>query len=122
MKNNKPTIEVELNIFSGRPNPRWELSESQVDELKPKMRMLLPTATPKTTMQLGYRGVVIVNLSKTPDLPELIYAYKGVLTIMDRDMTNYYEDTNNLEEWLLNQARQLGYSKIIDEAFRYIRK
>lgn len=119
MKNNKLTIEVELNIFSGRPNPRWELSESQIDELKPKIRMPLPRTAPKTMMQLGYRGFAIVNPNKIADLPELIYVRSGVLTIMDGNTASHYEDGNNVEEWLFDQAREHGLGKIVDEGLRY---
>ncbi len=121
MPNKKPAIEAILHIFSGRPDPRWVLSESQVAELKAKLDSL-PPRKPKTPPGLGYRGVRIINVSKVPVIPERIIAYSGVLVITDKGTTSYHEDVNNIEEILLEQAREKGYGEIIDEACRYSRK
>jgi hypothetical protein len=49
---------VELDIFSGRPNPRWSLSESENAELARLIESLQPAASPPslTPPGLGYRG------------------------------------------------------------------
>jgi hypothetical protein len=48
---------VELDIFSGRPNPRWELSPPEVRSLRSLQRFLRPTSTaPFEPPGLGYRG------------------------------------------------------------------
>ena len=53
---------VELDVFSGRPNPRWELDEPAADELRWLMRRLTATAvTPPEPPGLGYRGFVFTD-------------------------------------------------------------
>ena len=48
---------VELDIFSGRPNPRWELDERTARRLKEVHRSLRPAATSAAAkLDLGYRG------------------------------------------------------------------
>ena len=121
MPNKNPTIETVLHIFSGRPDPRWVLSEAQVAELRAKLDSL-PPCKPKRPPGLGYRGVRVINVSKVPIIPERIIAYSGVLAITDNGTTSYHEDLNNIEEILLKQAREKGYDKIIDEALQYSRK
>jgi len=121
MPNQKPTIETVLHIFSGRPDPRWVLSDAQVAELKAKLDSLPPRKS-KTPPGLGYRGVRVINVSKVPIIPERIIAYSGVLAITNNGMTSYHEDVNNIEEILLKQAREKGYGEIIDEALQYSRK
>jgi len=37
-------------------------------------------------------------------------------------MTNYYEDSNKIEEWLLDQAREQGYGEAIEKFRQYNRK
>ncbi|MFQ6120772.1 MAG: hypothetical protein ACE5KE_12930 [Methanosarcinales archaeon] len=111
-------IKVVLDIFSGCPNPTWWLSETQVDELKAKLGAF-PLAQPMTPPGLGYRGMKIINYSNITNLPERIIAYNGVLTIKEDGKINYYEDTNKIEEWLLDLARKRGYSDTI-EKFRII--
>ena len=50
---------VELDIFSGRPNPSWELDEPSIRRLREVQRGLpeAPTSSPKP-LGLGYRGFV----------------------------------------------------------------
>ncbi len=50
---------VELDIFSGRPNPRWQLDERiarQLGELH--HRLARTTDSPPTVPGLGYRGFI----------------------------------------------------------------
>lgn len=115
MENNKATIEVVLDIFSGEPNPKWVLSEAQVDELKAKISASLPSSMPKTPPQLGYRGYLIRNVSKTLMIPDEILVYGGVLTILDKGTASYYKDFNKIEEWLISQACESGYDRLINE-------
>jgi hypothetical protein len=49
------------------------------------------------------------------DIPDRIIAYYGVLAITKAGKTNYYEDTNKIEEWLLDQAREQGYGEVIEK-------
>jgi hypothetical protein len=48
---------VELDAFSGRPNPRWELDEASSQQLRQLQGRLTSTqATPPEAPGLGYRG------------------------------------------------------------------
>lgn len=50
---------VELDIFSGRPNPRWELDEPVARTVTEFHRQLRPVAdVPPGPPGLGYRGFV----------------------------------------------------------------
>ena len=115
MSNNKPKIEIELDVFSGRPNPNWMLSEVQVDELKAKLSLALPEAKPKTPPQLGYNGFIIRNPDNLPAIPDYIRVFSGVLTITDKGKIRYCKDVSNIEGWLThcNQARERSFDKII---------
>ena len=59
-------ISVQLDVFSGRPNPRWTLSPRQSRELVERIqadpRVLLPRDA--ETVGLGYRGFVVEHLSE----------------------------------------------------------
>lgn len=112
MKSNELKIEGMIDIFSGRPNPKWPLSNEQVDELKKKLSKL-PMSKPVMPPGLGYRGVLVTNLSRDGRIPDQIKVYNSILSIADTGRTSYYEDVNNIEEWLLEQARKLGYGDAI---------
>lgn len=48
---------VELDVFSGRPNPRWQLDEHIEQQLRELHRRLAPSASPHAEPPgLGYRG------------------------------------------------------------------
>lgn len=50
-------MQVEIDLFSGRPNPVWELTDAEVSELQARLDSLpagVPTALPEV---LGYRGL-----------------------------------------------------------------
>jgi hypothetical protein len=115
VESRKLMIEVELDIFSGEPNPKWELLEEQIEELEAKLRVFFASTKPQTPPPLGYRGFFITNFDRNPMIPEQIHAYNGVLTIMDKARADCWKDESKIEEWLISQARELGYGKIIDE-------
>ncbi len=62
-------LQVELDIFSGRPNPSWILSGKEEKELLDRVtaepRVMLPTAA--TNGRLGYRGYVVSAVSESVD-------------------------------------------------------
>jgi hypothetical protein len=52
---------VELDLFSGRPNPTWELDDRRAQELQNLIEGLPPTDLPPPEPPgLGYRGFRVV--------------------------------------------------------------
>ncbi len=111
-------INVELDIFSGRPNPSWELSSEEVSELVRYMDGLIPVSQPAVASILGYRGFVISNIGKITGLPVKIHVFNGILTVTENGSTNYYKDVNNVENWLIGKAKEHGYGDIINEIIK----
>jgi len=69
---------VELDVFSGRPNPRWELDEPSAKVLRELLSRLAITANrPPEPAGLGYRGFVFTDDSGPTR------AYKGYVTRPD---------------------------------------
>lgn len=111
-------IGIILDIFSGLPNPTWKLKVREIDELKKKLIHLTRTGRifpPK----LGYRGIWVMNDSMDTDIPKRIVAYNNVLSIKEGKSWNNFIDSNKLEQWLLNQAREKGYGEVIEEFLKY---
>ncbi len=118
----KHSIRVELDIFSGRPNPSWELSAEDVSELAGRITNLTPASRSSVMGGLGYRGFVISNPGKIEGLPIQIRVYNGTITITENELTSYYEDMNNIESWFLEQAQKRGYGDIIGEGIKNNRR
>lgn len=65
-------LEIEIDVFSGMPNPTFQLSTREeqelVDRILAEPRQLSPTADTTQLFGLGYRGV-IARLAKVDDGP-----------------------------------------------------
>lgn len=64
-------LEVELDIFSGMPNPTWLLSDAQERELVERASaypdQLSPEATDDEQFSLGYRGLLVRMVKSSDD-------------------------------------------------------
>ncbi|MGO1053223.1 hypothetical protein [Crossiella sp. CA198] len=62
-------LEVELDIFSGMPNPTWRLTDTQERELIERVTaypdQLSPVATEDEQFSLGYRGLLVRMIKST---------------------------------------------------------
>ncbi len=101
-------MEVELDLFSGRPNPRWSLSAEQVEELARRLAELPAAEPPTAPPALGYRGLELTNPEGAADLPRRIRIYAGVLSVTREGSTLHFRDESLIEQWLIEQARALG--------------
>lgn len=101
------SVTVTLHVFSGNPDPSWELTDSQSEELADRIY-----AIPKTTLLkpsgivggLGYRGFS-VHAVRERRLDPHVYVHLGVVELDRFDVNRIAEDTE-LEEWLLATGAQ----------------
>ena len=96
-------MHVELDTYSGRPNPTWTLNAPQAEHLIRRLRALqrsLPTAPPPG---LGYRGFIIRDGS------EQWRVYEGHIEWSDGARTRVFLDADGIEDHLKSQARTHGY-------------
>jgi hypothetical protein len=107
-------ISIEMDVFSGRPNPSWELSPSESGELLKELSPLPEADKNKAEFYdgLGYRGFIIsVPDELKPSSRPLIYrVYKGYILMNDK----VFSDTNSLEKKLMEQGRNKGFADLID--------
>jgi len=106
-------MRVELDIFSGRPNPTWEMSPEEAAEFHKRLTTLIRTEKPSDPPGLGYRGFVVSNSDALAGTRAEIRVCQGVLTIKENGSYGYYKDLNEIEKWLLQQARGRGYGDIL---------
>lgn len=95
---------IELNVFSGLQNPRWELSSQQEAEFDSKLQSLnkaTGSLNPKHP-SLGYRGWVVEHVG--PDLQtEKLSVFNGTV----ERLANRLSDPHRcLEKWLLTTGSQ----------------
>jgi len=110
---------VELDVYSGRPNPTWSLSAGQIAELLEALQELPPADKLTGENALGYRGFLLSNPDRMGGLAPHIRIYGGVVT-MDNGQVKLYRDIHNLEHQLLLQASQHGYDAIVDRVLERV--
>lgn len=96
--------EVELDIFSGMPNPRWSLTKVEADSFVTQLAALPRTSARERSGNLGYRGF-IVQCPRGANT-ELIRIQNGTVHTSSGVTNVYaYDKDRALERWLLNTAR-----------------
>ena len=96
--------EVELDIFSGMPNPVWILTDAEAASFVKKMAALSRTTATEISGKLGYRGF-IVRLTEDAET-HFIRVQFGAVHV-SKGTTNLYlkDEHRELERWLLNSGR-----------------
>jgi hypothetical protein len=96
-------IEIEVELYSGRPNPRFTLPATVGAELKQQLADLPPSATDTAGPRngLGYRGVRIIG--HDPSLAEAIVS-AGAVEIRDAAgrVLRRADPGRKLERWLID--------------------
>jgi len=109
---------VELDVFSGRPNPVWNLTEEEAGQF---LELIggLPEVEGEGPREvgLGYRGIIVRDTS--PGAPfESISVFECIAAVFAEDRTSLcFDEDRRLELWLL----ETGEGKIDPDLFRYIR-
>ena len=100
-------MRAELDLFSGRPNPSWELTAEESAELVKRLKTL-PEAKEGTVRNgLGYRGIVITApADDVSDFTSLVVSGGIVLGRDSGGAEQLLVDRGRaLERWLLGTAR-----------------
>jgi hypothetical protein len=104
-------MEVELDVFSGRPNPTWRLTPGERRELVRRVDRL-SSAAADPTAGLGYRGFVLRRMDRARDPPWLRVG-GGVVCISDAGAMRTWRDTEGIEAWLCDNATARGFGALL---------
>ncbi|MFO1434404.1 MAG: hypothetical protein U1F76_30710 [Candidatus Competibacteraceae bacterium] len=108
-------VAVEVDIFSGRPNPVWTLSDVEAAAFIKKLSALPPAPAKMLSNPLGYRGLIVQMTRGAQDYT--IQIQNGVVQAMHAGAGSYFEDRDrSLELWLLAS----GKTWVSDEVFKLI--
>jgi hypothetical protein len=104
-------IEVELDIFSGNPNPAWTLSDADSAHFLEKLAPL-PAASPaEFATNLGYRGFIVRRANATES--SVVRIQRGRVHVLRAGKDLYYSDPQrDLEGWLLRTGQSFLDSTI----------
>ncbi|HSG40370.1 MAG TPA: hypothetical protein VLE27_12090 [Thermoanaerobaculia bacterium] len=98
------TVEVELDIFSGRPNPAWKLSEEEASQFLGMLYELPGAEAQPDEGKLGYRGFV-VSFKDPQGQVATARIHEGTVERSAGGSTEYFADKDRkLERWLLQAS------------------
>jgi len=96
-------MQVELDVFSGRPNPTWNLSEREATEFQNRLAALPPAPPAERMPGLGYRGLVVRNAGGQVAGMDSIAVGDGIASSHSHARAHYFRDEGReLEKWLLS--------------------
>lgn len=103
------TLIVELDVFSGRENPHWNLTAGREAIFLKKLQALNRTEEEFIHASLGYRGFIVDGLEGYDGYNRYDRAsiYKGVVLMQSGNRILRFEDRGrSLEMWLLDTGRE----------------
>jgi ABC-type Fe3+-hydroxamate transport system substrate-binding protein len=110
---------VTLNIFSGRENPSWRLSEEQIEKLMPLLQDLPKSDNTSFDDGLGYRGFEVVLTDPVDKKVRSIVVYNGKILSKTREAEEYFNDLDRqLEAFIL----QTGSKYLEPEIYNLVKK
>jgi hypothetical protein len=111
-------VQVVVDVFSGRPNPRWDLSAPQVGEFLKNIRALPhKECAGELKDGLGYRGLKVTGSELSREGYNEIVISNGIVEVREESRAQQFADRNRaLERWLL----QTGKGKIEDKLYEYL--
>ena len=99
-------LEVVLNIYSGRPNPQWTLTDAQESLFLAQLDQINKTTLQKPSgvlPRLGYRGFLVRRSPTSPKGSLSVWVQDQIVDYGQSD-PNRIADNRDLEAWLLGTA------------------
>ncbi|MCP3920347.1 MAG: hypothetical protein GY711_32880 [bacterium] len=114
----EPLTRVEIDVFSGRPNPGWTLGAAAVAELRAKLNELPrePQPSPVAAPQLGFRGFVIQRADSSGVMRPWLRVAGGACTDVADAAAAARQDTAGIEAWLVELAQREGFGALLSSA------
>ena len=98
---------VELDVFSGRPNPVWTLDKTFTENFFERISRLSPARTIQIDGpgQLGYQGFRITLTASSEQGSDSAIVFGGKITLIRNRQRMYYDNQERqLEIWLLSTS------------------
>ena len=112
---NKQKLTVTVEVFSGRPNPTFEITDpGDIGRLRESLKTLPALAMTEKEgsefSRLGYRGIIITNSNGIKGIPMYAQFLGGKVKVLGAEgkAANFFKDTADLEKYYLNLAKTRG--------------
>lgn len=110
-------IEIELDVFSGRPNPTWVLEDAVAAKVMGLLNQPKNEAVPSgAPTGLGYRGLILRIHDAPASVAQRIRVFRKISSTGEGPEARHHL-VQGLEELLLEDARARGHTELL-RAFR----
>ncbi|KYK28760.1 MAG: hypothetical protein AYK19_05555 [Theionarchaea archaeon DG-70-1] len=111
-------MQVELDIFSGRPNPYWDLTPQEAAEFLNLFRTLPERKVEGHIREgLGYRGFLVREKGGSIEgYDEILVSGEVVVARWDKKLRQFTDKDRMLERWLL----RTGKSRLDEDLYQHI--
>ena len=113
-------MQVEVDMFSGRPNPHWELTVTESQEFARRFQSLwAQKGEGFVNAALGYRGLILRESGEEVGGERDIVICYGFVVAKRQGKSQQFTDQNRaLEKWLI----QTGEGRLDDVLYAQISK
>lgn len=111
------TTIVTALMYSGRPNPSWELTPEQATKLKSilgEKKEVTQEMSALSAGLLGYTGFVIQSYESS--LPSEAYFFDGIIDLVNQKQLNFIDKNSSIESFLL----ETGLTALTTDEVDYI--
>jgi eight-cysteine-cluster-containing protein len=108
-------ITATLLVFSGRPDPTWEISDpKEIMIIKESLSNIPVAENPNWNSVLGYRGISLEPVfNESLGISGGIIVWNGIIEFSHDRKYVYYADVHGLEDWLKEKARKEGFENLM---------
>ncbi|MEG4092531.1 hypothetical protein [Microcoleus sp. Pol12B4] len=113
-------MQVEVDMFSGRPNPHWELTVQESQQFTQRLQSLSTHQGEGAVNEgLGYRGLIVRESGEEVEGDREIVISNGLIVARRKGKSQQFTDKNRtLEKWLI----QTGEGRLDDKLYHQISK
>jgi hypothetical protein len=119
-------LEIELDIFSGRPNPKWTLSETEekilLDMIISDPTQISPVHTHEEQFGLGYRGLIVREVKTNDGIWDRTNRILESPIPWEFRIGSKHAKNASTAEWLLQTSKDHVDSGVTDELYKVAAK
>ncbi len=106
------SIQIEIDLFSGRPNPGWTLTDAEATELRDLLARASVTSFTPMQEGLGYRGFLIHGMG-SGGMAGHVRVFQGLILREGSHADQAWRDEAGAESWLHRLAVVRGYGDLL---------
>src|SRR5262249_34146868 len=106
-------LRIELDVFSGRPNPSWLLDDPDSQAILDRLRLDRTCASGWNG--LGYRGFLVWRTDIPGAMAPWLRVGHGIIIPSGGGAVAYLDD-HHVEDLLIEQAAARGFGSLIDRS------